>query len=88
MRGRGPPRQVRPSVILTQPTGGTVHGLKQIFLGLSLALIALGLAYLGLAARAVEPHEQRGAVLVGLGAGAALVGVALWGLVRRMSNAG
>jgi hypothetical protein len=60
--------------------------LKPIFLGLSITLIALGLAYLGLGARGVAQHEPRAVVLVGLGAGAVLVGAALWRLVRRMRD--
>ena len=63
-----------------------MHGFKSIFLGLSLALIVLGLAYLALGARGLAQHEPRAGVLVGLGAGAALVGAALWTLVRRMSG--
>jgi hypothetical protein len=60
--------------------------LKPIFLGLSVALIALGLAYLGLGARGLAHHDRRAAVLVGVGAGAALVGAALWTLVKPMKG--
>ena len=42
-----------------------MHGFKSIFLGLSLALIVLGLAYLGLGARGLAQHEPRAGVLVG-----------------------
>ena len=55
-----------------------MHGFKSIFLGLSLALIVLGLAYLGLGARGLAQHEPRAGVLVGLGAGAARQGPAPW----------
>jgi hypothetical protein len=65
-----------------------MHGLKPIFLVLSLALVALGLAYLGLGTRALAHDEPRAGVLVGLGAGAAVVGAVLWVLVRRMGNEG
>jgi len=65
-----------------------VHGLKPIFLALSLVLVALGLAYVGLGGRALLRGESRAGVLVGLGAAAALVGLVLWALVRRMGDEG
>jgi hypothetical protein len=61
-----------------------VHSLKPIFLALSLVLVALGLAYVGLGGRALVQGEPRAGVLVPLGAAAAVVGVVLWALVRRM----
>ena len=66
----------------------TVHGLKPIFLALSLVLVAFGLAYVGLGGRALLRGEPRAAVLVGLGATAAVVGAVLWALVRRMGGEG
>jgi hypothetical protein len=63
-----------------------MHGLKPIFLALSLVLVALGLAYLGLGGRALMHHESRAGVLVGLGATATVVGAVLWALVRRMRD--
>jgi len=63
-----------------------VHGLKPIFFGLSLALVALGLTYLGLGARGLAQHEARAGVLLGLGLAAAAVGAGLWIIVRRMPN--
>jgi len=86
MGGPSSPRQVPCLATFTQPIGSTVHSLKPIFLGLSITLIALGLAYLGLGARGVAHHEPRAVVLVGVGAGAVLVGAALWRLVRRMRD--
>jgi hypothetical protein len=66
----------------------TVHGLKPIFLALSLVLVALGLAYVGLGGRALLQGEARAGVLLGLGAAAAVVGMVLWALVRRMGDGG
>jgi len=63
-----------------------MHGLKPIFLALSLVLVALGLAYLGLGGPALLQGEPRAAVLVGLGAAAAIVGAMLWVVVRRMPD--
>ncbi len=63
-----------------------VHGLKPIFFGLSLALVVLGLTYLGLGTRGLAQHEARAGVLLGLGLGAAAVGAALWLVVRRMGK--
>jgi len=63
-----------------------VHGLKPIFFGLSLALVALGLAYFAVGARGLARHEARAGVLLGLGFGAVAVGAALWLVVRRMGN--
>jgi len=65
-----------------------VHGLKPIFLALSLLLVALGLAYVGLGGRALVHGEPRAGVLVGIGAAAAGVGIVLWVLVRRMRDEG
>jgi hypothetical protein len=65
-----------------------VQSLKPIFLALSLVLVALGLAYVGLGGRALLQGEPRAGVLVGLGAGAAVVGMVLWALVRRMGDGG
>jgi hypothetical protein len=66
----------------------TVHGLKPIFLALSLVLVALGLAYVGLGGRALLHGEPRAGVLVGLGTAAAVVGMVLWAVVRRMGDEG
>jgi hypothetical protein len=63
-----------------------VHGLKPLFLGLSLVLIALGMGYFGAGALGIARHEPRAAVLAGTGAGAALVGMVLWRLVRQMTK--
>ena len=65
-----------------------MHGLKPLFLVLSLALVALGLAYLRLGTRALAHDEPRAGLLVGLGAAAAVVGAVLWVLLRRMGNEG
>jgi hypothetical protein len=59
-----------------------------MFLALSLVLVAFGLAYVGLGGRALLRGEPRAGVLVGLGATAAVVGAALWALVRRMGGEG
>jgi hypothetical protein len=63
-----------------------VRGLKPIFLALSLVLVAAGLAYVGLGGRALLRGEPSAGVLVGVGAVAAVVGVVLWTLVRRMGD--
>jgi hypothetical protein len=63
-----------------------MHGLKPVFLGLSLALVALGLAYAGLGARGLVRGEADAGVLLGLGLAAAAVGAAVWRLVGRMGR--
>jgi hypothetical protein len=63
-----------------------MHGLKPVFLGLSLALVALGLAYAGLGARGLARGEADAGVLLGLGIGAVLVGGILWRLVGRLGG--
>lgn len=65
---------------------GSVHGLKPIFLALSLVLVVLGLAYLGLGGRGLVNHEPRAGWLLGFGAAVAVVGLGLWLLVRRMRD--
>jgi hypothetical protein len=73
-------RRIFPS---SQPFSGML-GLKPVFLGLSLALVALGVAYAGLGARALARGEADAGVLLGLGLAAAAVGAAVWRLVGRM----
>jgi hypothetical protein len=63
-----------------------MHGLKPVFLGLCLALVALGLAYAGLGARGLAHGEADAGVLLGLGLAAAAVGVVVWRLVGRMGR--
>ena len=63
-----------------------MHGLKPVFLGLSLALVALGLAYAGLGVRGLAQGDPEGGVLLGLGVGAAIVGAIVWRLVGRMGG--
>lgn len=82
MRGAESQRQGRPDRYILLP----VHGLKPLFLGLSVVLIALGMGYFGAGALGIARHEPRAAVLAGTGAGAALVGMVLWRLVRQMSR--
>jgi len=65
-----------------------MHGLKPVFLGLSLALVAVGLAYAALGARGLARAESGAGVLLGLGVGAALVGAIVWRLIGRMSGGG
>jgi hypothetical protein len=63
-----------------------MHGLKPVFLGLSLALVAVGLAYTGLGVRGLARGERGAAVLLGLGVTAVAVGVVVWRLVDRMGD--
>ena len=63
-----------------------MHGLKPLFLGLSLGLAALGLAYAGLGIRGLMRGDAGAGVLLGLGVTAAVVGLAVWRLVDRMGN--
>ena len=63
-----------------------MHDLKPVFLGLSLVLAAVGLAYAGLGARGLARGESDAGVLLGLGIGAALVGGVVWRLVRRLGG--
>jgi hypothetical protein len=63
-----------------------MHDLKPVFLGLSLALVALGLAYAGLGVRSMARGDAEGGVLLGLGVGAAIVGTIVWRLVGRMGG--
>lgn len=65
-----------------------MHGLRPVFLGLSLALVALGLAYAGLGARGLARGDAAAGVLLGVGVGAALVGAVVWRLVSRMGRGG
>jgi hypothetical protein len=67
---------------------GPLHSLKPLFLGLSLALVIVGLAYLGLGGRGLARGEPRAGVLLGLGLAAAVVGTVLCALVRRMGDGG
>ena len=83
MRGVGSSRQGFPPAVYF---AANVYGLKPLFLGLSLVLIALGMGYFGAGALGIARHEPRAAVLAGTGAGAALVGMLLWRLVRHMSS--
>lgn len=63
-----------------------MHGLKPVFLGLSLTLIALGLAYAGLGVRGLLQGDAEAGVLLGLGVGAAIVGAVVWRVVGRMGG--
>ena len=63
-----------------------MHGLRPVFLGLSLALVALGLAYAGLGVRGLAQGDAEAGVLLGLGVGAAIVGMVVWRLVGRMGG--
>jgi hypothetical protein len=63
-----------------------MHGLKPVFLGLSLGLAAIGLAYAGLGARGLARGDRGAGVLLGLGMTAAVVGTVIWRLVERMGN--
>jgi hypothetical protein len=85
--GRGTATAPRSGIFPADASGGRrMHGLKPIFLALSLALVVLGLAYVGLGSRGVARSEPRAGVLIGLGAVAAVVGVVLWALVHRMGD--
>jgi hypothetical protein len=53
---------------------------------MSIVLVALGMGYLGAGALGVMRHEPHAAVLAGLGAAAAVVGMGVWRLVRRMGD--
>lgn len=63
-----------------------MHGLKPVFLGLSLTLIALGLAYAGLGVQGLLQGDAEAGVLLGLGVGAAIVGAVVWRVVGRMGG--
>jgi hypothetical protein len=63
-----------------------MHGLRPVFLGLSLALVALGLAYAGLGVRSLAQGDTEGGVLLGLGVGATIIGAIVWRLVGRMGG--
>jgi len=63
-----------------------MHGLKPVFLGLSLGLAAIGLAYAGLGARGLARGDPGAGVLLGLGVTAAVVGMVIWRVVGRMGN--
>jgi hypothetical protein len=63
-----------------------MHGLKPVFLGLSLVLVVVGLAYAGLGARGVARGDTDAGVLLGLGIGAVLVGGIVWRLVARLGS--
>jgi hypothetical protein len=63
-----------------------MHGLKPVFLGLSLALVVVGLAYAALGARGLARAESGAGVLLGLGLAAALVGAIVWRVIGRMSG--
>lgn len=63
-----------------------MHGLKPVFLGLSLALVALGLAYTGLGIRGLAHGETEAGVLLGVGVGAVIVGGIVWWLLGRMGG--
>ena len=63
-----------------------MHGLKPVFLGLSLTLVVVGLAYAALGARGLARAESGAGVLLGLGLAAALVGAIVWRLIGRMSG--
>ena len=63
-----------------------MHGLKPIFVGLSVGLVAVGVAYSGLGARGLMRGDRGAAVLLGIGLTAALVGTVVWLLVERMGD--
>ena len=63
-----------------------MHGLKPVFLGLSLGLAAIGLAYAGLGARGLTRGDPGAGVLLGLGVTAAVVGTVIWRVLGRMGN--
>jgi hypothetical protein len=63
-----------------------MHGFKPLFLGLSLTLVVVGLAYAALGARGLARAESGAGVLLGLGLGAMLVGAIVWRLIGRMSG--
>ena len=63
-----------------------MHGLKPVFLGLSLALVVVGLAYTGLGARGLARAESGAGVLLGLGVGAVVIGGLVWRLVGRLGG--
>ena len=63
-----------------------MHGLKPIFVGLSVGLVAVGVAYIGLGARGLMQGDRGAAVLLGIGLAAALVGAVVWFLVERMGD--
>lgn len=75
-----------PSRIFGPFPRAVMHGLKPLFLGLSLGLAGLGLAYAGLGIRGLVRGDPGAGVLLCLGLTAAVVGVAVWRVVDRMGN--